>query len=263
MMTHINELFMVLVGVAGIVTYQLSPTSFWRQPKGMALLGIFIFGSLGGCEYSEKAEEDKLHFAENEEKLTGSKEGYCIYLEEYGEKAIYFRQAKMKCPQAAIDEWQTIDRYQVKDGLVKDTETGLMWMRCSLGQTWDGSTCTGEAKEYNWADAMKQENTSHEGYSDWRVPTIQQLKSLVYCSSGQPKTWHSDVDPEDDGCRGDYVKPTIKTDAFPNTPARWAWSSSPVASNSNGAWIVSFYFGYGSSEYRNVSYFVRLVRGGQ
>jgi hypothetical protein len=164
---------------------------------------------------------------------------------------------------APAEEWQTLDRYQVKDGLVKDTQNNLMWMRCSLGQAWDGSTCTGEAVNYTWADAMKQESTSHEGYSDWRVPTIQELKSLVYCSSGQPKTWFSDVDPKDDGCKGDYVKPTIKTDAFPNTSKDGFWSSSPSADVSNYAWIVVFGNGYDYSDYRDDSYAVRLVRAGQ
>ncbi len=31
------------------------------------------------------------------------------------------------------------------DGTVTDVETGLQWMRCSLGQKWKGSTCVGEA----------------------------------------------------------------------------------------------------------------------
>jgi hypothetical protein len=31
------------------------------------------------------------------------------------------------------------------EGTVIDSATGLMWMRCSLGQTWVNSTCTGKA----------------------------------------------------------------------------------------------------------------------
>lgn len=34
------------------------------------------------------------------------------------------------------------------DGTVTDTRTGLTWMRCALGQTWDGSTCVGVAGEH-------------------------------------------------------------------------------------------------------------------
>jgi hypothetical protein len=51
--------------------------------------------------------------------------------------------------------WETIGHYEVKDGLVKDKETGLIWMRCSLGQTWKNSTCQGNPGPYLWADAME------------------------------------------------------------------------------------------------------------
>lgn len=45
-------------------------------------------------------------------------------------------------------------------GLVLDKQNGLMWMRCSLGQTWNGQTCTGTAKEYKWEQAKKQAKQS-------------------------------------------------------------------------------------------------------
>ncbi|MCK5926074.1 MAG: caspase family protein, partial [Methylococcales bacterium] len=45
--------------------------------------------------------------------------------------------AVIEAPKVAIvksdNSWKTIKHYQVKEGLVKDTKTGLMWMRCSLG----------------------------------------------------------------------------------------------------------------------------------
>jgi hypothetical protein len=166
--------------------------------------------------------------------------------------------------QQPTEEWQTIDRYQVKGGLVKDTVTGLIWMRCSLGQEWDGSTCQGTAKEYKWDEAVKIANEfEYAGFNDWHVPTIQELKSLVYCSSGQPKTWLRDVDPEYLGCKGDYIKPTIKNEVFLNASANWFWSSSPVAGNSNYRWLVDFDSSY-DDQYgghkKLTNYAVRLVR---
>lgn len=69
------------------------------------------------------------------------------------------------------EDWQTIDGYQVKGRVVRDTKTGLMWIRCSLGQTWDGATCQGDAKYYKWKEAMKfPTDFSYEGYNDWRLP---------------------------------------------------------------------------------------------
>ncbi|MBI3776159.1 MAG: DUF1566 domain-containing protein, partial [Gammaproteobacteria bacterium] len=36
------------------------------------------------------------------------------------------------------------------DGTVHDKITGLTWMRCALGQQWDGKTCAGTAARYAW-----------------------------------------------------------------------------------------------------------------
>ncbi len=59
---------------------------------------------------------------------------------------------------------------------VKDKRTGLIWQRCSLRQTWDGSTCTGTAKSYNWQQALSQAQALGNGY---RLPNIKELQSIV------------------------------------------------------------------------------------
>ncbi len=70
------------------------------------------------------------------------------------------------------------------NGTVTDKRTSLMWMRCSLGQIWTGSTCSGSAKGYEW-DNAKNLSTSFAGYDDWRTPSIVELNTLVYCSNGK------------------------------------------------------------------------------
>ena len=82
------------------------------------------------------------------------------------------------------------------------------------------------------------------GYSDWRLPSAEELPSLVDSSIA-------------------YPGPTIDTDGFPNTMASLYWSSSPSAGFSYFAWVVSF--SYGSVGYGNLkdAFGVRLVRGGQ
>ena len=142
------------------------------------------------------------------------------------------------------------------NGTVKDLETNLEWMRCSLGQNLTSPTCEGEAKKYSWNDALNTgKNFKFAGHSDWRVPTIDQLQTLVYCSSGQPKTWND----AGNACVGDYEKPTILSQVFPNTP-NYFWSSSPYANGSSNAWFVYLNdgnsFSYDKSNYDNV----RLVR---
>ncbi|MBJ6922970.1 DUF1566 domain-containing protein, partial [Vibrio cholerae] len=40
------------------------------------------------------------------------------------------------------------------DGTVTHHTTGLIWQRCSLGQSWDGTDCTGEATTFTWEEAL-------------------------------------------------------------------------------------------------------------
>lgn len=40
------------------------------------------------------------------------------------------------------------------DGTVTHHATGLIWQRCSLGQSWDGTDCTGTATTFTWQQAL-------------------------------------------------------------------------------------------------------------
>jgi hypothetical protein len=100
---------MILAGFVGIVTHQLPPTSFWRQPKGVAILAFLFLSLFGGWKYAEQSEKnsetdhEKWKFAVTEEEKTGSTAGYCTYLAEYEEKGIYSGQAEIKChPQNTV-----------------------------------------------------------------------------------------------------------------------------------------------------------------
>jgi len=133
------------------------------------------------------------------------------------------------------------------DGTVTDTRTGLMWKQCLEGQS--GADCEGTAGQFNWDDAMKipqrlNQRGGFSGYHDWRVPTRDELKSLV---------------------RHGRTSPAICTEAFPNAPDSYVWSGSPNASNASFAWCVYFGDGYYYCDcgLRSYNYGVRLVRGGQ
>ncbi|MBJ6967050.1 DUF1566 domain-containing protein [Vibrio cholerae] len=156
--------------------------------------------------------------------------------------------------------------YDNLDGTVFDKQTQLVWMRCSLGQSWDGKTCTGKAKKYTWHDATKLTH-NFAGSTAWRLPTIEELDSLVYCSKGRKPSARPNgkyVEDTDGQCLGDnYQRPTINIRAFPNTPDYVYWSSSPYAYNSSNAWDVYFFNGYVFSNHEVSSYHVRLVRAGQ
>ncbi|MBW0278448.1 Lcl C-terminal domain-containing protein [Shewanella xiamenensis] len=127
------------------------------------------------------------------------------------------------------------------DGSVTHHTTGLIWQRCSLGQSWDGVNCTGEATNFTWKQALAAgaQNTL-AGFSDWRLPNKNELASIVEYR-----------------CHG----PAINNQQFPNTSSSsWYWSSSPDASSSFSAWLVDFYYGYVDSSNKGNHRHVRLVR---
>jgi hypothetical protein len=69
------------------------------------------------------------------------------------------------------------------DGTVTDKGTGSIWMRCTLGQEWDGKTCTGEAKLYTWAEletlADEFNLDGYAGNDDWRLPNLPELATIT------------------------------------------------------------------------------------
>ncbi|MBF0573821.1 MAG: DUF1566 domain-containing protein, partial [Desulfamplus sp.] len=92
-----------------------------------------------------------------------------------------------------VKETTTCSRYQevagTKGSVLKDSETGLQWQRCSYGQTWNNSskTCDGTATKMNANDAF---NLTMDG--GWRTPTTGELATLVYCDDNTfpvDKSW--------------------------------------------------------------------------
>ena len=167
------------------------------------------------------------------------------------------RESKIASAGASSQDRLIERRYEIlgaQGEMVRDTVTGLEWQRCSLGQTWDGRTCVGEAETFTWEEAR----LAAERVLDWRLPTIDELKTLTYCSSGQPARFSNG-----EMCEGNYRVPTIVQEAFPNTPRSFFWSGSPYAYRSSFAWYVGFGYGDAGNFNRSSNFRVRLVRGGQ
>jgi hypothetical protein len=142
-----------------------------------------------------------------------------------------------------------------KNGTVSFKSNGLMWQKCSVGQTWNGETCIGEDKKMSWDDAMKLSN-SFAGYDDWRLPTKEELMTLVYCSDGRYTKQGFII------CEN-YLsvnQPTINLNYFPNTHNDWYWSSSSYTNNASNAWLINFIYGESNYGYKSGNNFVRLVR---
>ncbi len=78
------------------------------------------------------------------------------------------------------------------NGTVTDKITEHVWMRCSLGQTWNGKTCTGEPRAYSWQDAKDEavklnKSGGYGGYSDWRVPIMPELAMIIERQCTNPR----------------------------------------------------------------------------
>ena len=133
------------------------------------------------------------------------------------------------------------------DGTITDRKTGLIWKQCLEGQS--GSDCaSGSAAAFTWQQALQRAQTLNSsggfaGASDWRLPNIKELSSLV-----EQQCW----------------EPTINLTRFPHASSDGLWSSSAVAGSAGGAWSV--YFNDGSTNWsseNDVSNQLRLVRSGQ
>ena len=137
------------------------------------------------------------------------------------------------------------------DGTLTDTYTGLMWQRCPLGYLLDESgtpgfmdddrcTLTGAA-EQTWQLALQlAADDASAAYSDWRLPNIKELDSIVEL-----------------GCHA----PAIESGPFPDTPTGLFWSSTP-GRDAVDATGVSFLWGDIRGEDKTAPGHARLVRTG-
>lgn len=144
-----------------------------------------------------------------------------------------------------------------------------MWMRCSLGQQWNGATCTGSVSEHNWEDAkalpgLMNRQGGFAGYKDWRLPTVAELASLRVCSSGLA-IGEAESHSTFSSCFGDYSRPTVAAGLFPRTPEDAFWSStSPCGRRATDCVrIVNFSSGSIGGAGKDNNLKVRLVRTAQ
>jgi hypothetical protein len=121
-----------------------------------------------------------------------------------------------------------------------DVTTDLVWRRCSEGQTWNGSTCEGEAIKYTWQAALQlAHQASDEDLLGWRLPNVKELASIT---------------------ERDCVRPAVNSSLFPATPPDDFWTSTPSADDPDRAWVVAFFNASHSIKEKDRFIYVRLVR---
>ena len=129
---------------------------------------------------------------------------------------------------------------QFNNGQLLHLSTNLIWMRCAIGQIWDGNTCTGEAEPYTWKQALALSvGYEFNASTNWRLPNIKELSSITERSC---------------------TRPSVDTDLFPATPPDDFWTSTPSMNDPERAWVVAFFNSSNSLKEKNRTVFVRLVR---
>jgi len=79
------------------------------------------------------------------------------------------------------------------DGTVTDEATGLMWMKADSGALKAGKNKDGKL---NWREALAwAENLEYAGYSDWRLPNVKELQSIVDYTRSPATTNSAAIDP--------------------------------------------------------------------
>jgi hypothetical protein len=79
------------------------------------------------------------------------------------------------------------------DGTVTDKATGLMWMKVDSGALKAGGKKDGKL---NWAEALKwAEGLEYAGRSDWRLPNVKELQSIVDYTRSPATTKSAAIDP--------------------------------------------------------------------
>ena len=69
-----------------------------------------------------------------------------------------------------------------EDHLITDVRNNIIWLRCSVGQTWDNEakTCTGDLVKLNHDEIeVALQQASEQLGGEWRLPT---LGCLLYTS---------------------------------------------------------------------------------
>lgn len=175
-------------------------------------------------------------------------------------------------------------RYQDNgDGTITDTRTGLMWVKLDdAGGPLDRDTVrTWNDAMTMWLDRVNSLDTTDAtdgadgsrgsfagGYTDWRLPTIAELQSILDTSVPgcrvSPFTTPC-VDPIFDanctaGCANTAPDPA---NACSCTAASGYWSTAADAYDPSGAWDVDFSDGDVDFTFKNFSLHVRAVRGGR
>ena len=149
--------------------------------------------------------------------------------------------------------------------MIQDNVTGLIWeMKTAKNGAANYADPHDADNTYTWCDTEPTTNGGNQGacgtndtmdflaalnagagfgsHTDWRLPTIKELVTLV--------DWGR-------------VNPSIDPLFATTTQPLYYWSSTTFATYTAGAWLVNFGYGNDYADLKSSGYYVRAVRGGQ
>lgn len=137
--------------------------------------------------------------------------------------SLSFNAMAQQCDPSQSPSTPTDDFFINDDGTVTHLETGQTWMRCVVGQHWDGKNCVGEAKKFTWREAFaledKYNREAFAGHKNWHIPRLPELAAIV---------------------ERQCIKPRINAVLFPNTPAASFWTANHKKSDEAQAFALDF-----------------------
>ncbi len=117
------------------------------------------------------------------------------------------------------------------DETITDNATGLMWTKNDFGP-------------YDWKEALKFADTvNYAGYSDWRLPNVKELQSIVDYSYSPTATDAAKIGPA--------INPMFSSTQITNEAGSpdypYYWSSTSARFNSGGPLYYAWYVAFGSA----------------
>lgn len=133
------------------------------------------------------------------------------------------------------------------DGGIRDKDNSYSWLRGINGKhkgVRNGGRCEGSINcdTSSYVHAINEHKLC--GYTDWRLPTREELETLVEYNSN-PK------------------EATINNTYFPEAVPSWYWTASENSQSENYAWYVLFRNGIALNDLKERPKHIRLVRGNQ
>jgi hypothetical protein len=150
------------------------------------------------------------------------------------------------------------------DNTVTDRQSGLIWLKNAncIGTHYPSfaKDCTSGEGPVNWEQAQafieglnkKEFPECNKAYNDWRLPSVQEMQSLVHYGFANPAMSNAAGN-----------GPWQEKDAFSHVKSNSYWTSTPDASNPNLAWRLRMDRGLLFTEQKSYPFYVWPVRGGQ